>query len=75
MICIAYANQISASKASDMNVPDSSTTRRTILFVDYQNMYRSAREAFGWESEGGHFGNFPVRTASGARWCASLDVC
>src|SRR6476619_7188324 len=31
---------------------------RTVLFIDYQNMYRSAREAFGWESEGGHFGNF-----------------
>lgn len=31
---------------------------RTVVFVDYQNMYRSAREAFGWLSEGGHFGNF-----------------
>lgn len=28
------------------------------MFVDYQNMYRSAREAFGWKAEGGHFGNF-----------------
>ncbi len=34
------------------------TIRRTIVFVDYQNMYRSAREAFDWLSEGGHFGNF-----------------
>jgi uncharacterized LabA/DUF88 family protein len=31
---------------------------RTMVFVDYQNMYRSARQAFGWESEGGQFGNF-----------------
>lgn len=28
------------------------------LFVDYQNMYRSARDAFGWNAEGAHFGNF-----------------
>jgi uncharacterized LabA/DUF88 family protein len=34
------------------------TCRRTVVFVDYQNMYRSAREAFGWESKGGHFGSF-----------------
>jgi hypothetical protein len=27
-------------------------------FVDAQNMYKSAREAFGWEDEQGHFGNF-----------------
>lgn len=33
-------------------------TIRTTVFVDYQNMYRSAREAFGWEDEGGHYGNF-----------------
>lgn len=33
-------------------------TNRTVVFIDYQNMYRSAREAFNWESEGGHFGNF-----------------
>lgn len=33
------------------------TTRTTVL-IDYQNMYRSAREAFGWEAEGGHYGNF-----------------
>jgi hypothetical protein len=32
--------------------------RRTVVFIDYQNMYRSAREAFGWLSEPGHFGNF-----------------
>lgn len=36
----------------------SSSPKRTVVFVDYQNMYRSAREAFGWLSEGGHFGNF-----------------
>jgi uncharacterized LabA/DUF88 family protein len=31
---------------------------RTTLFVDYQNMYRTAREAFGWEAFGGRYGNF-----------------
>jgi uncharacterized LabA/DUF88 family protein len=31
---------------------------RTVVFVDYQNMYRSAREAFSWEDDAGHFGNF-----------------
>jgi uncharacterized LabA/DUF88 family protein len=35
-----------------------STGQRTIVFIDYQNMYRSAREAFGWQSEAGHFGSF-----------------
>jgi uncharacterized LabA/DUF88 family protein len=35
-----------------------STEDRTIVFVDYQNMYRSARDAFGWASENGRFGNF-----------------
>lgn len=32
--------------------------QRTTLFVDYQNMYRGARESFGWEAHGGQFGNF-----------------
>ncbi|MGH3041921.1 MAG: NYN domain-containing protein [Gaiellaceae bacterium] len=31
---------------------------RAVVFIDYQNMYRSARDAFGWASEAGHFGNF-----------------
>lgn len=31
---------------------------RTIVFVDGQNMYMSAREAFGWTQEAGRFGNF-----------------
>jgi uncharacterized LabA/DUF88 family protein len=31
---------------------------RTVLFVDSQNMYMSAREAFGWTGEAGRFGNF-----------------
>ena len=31
---------------------------RTIVFVDSQNMYMNAREAFGWTSEAGRFGNF-----------------
>ena len=33
-------------------------SNRAVLFIDYQNMYRSARDAFGWQSAGGHFGNF-----------------
>jgi uncharacterized LabA/DUF88 family protein len=50
-----------AGRSSDGSAPTLSAapeSRRTIVFVDYQNMYRSAREAFGWEAEGGHFGNF-----------------
>lgn len=31
---------------------------RLIVFIDYQNMYRGAREAFGWEAEPGYVGNF-----------------
>jgi uncharacterized LabA/DUF88 family protein len=31
---------------------------RTIVFVDGQNMYKGAREAFGWKQEKGHYGNF-----------------
>jgi uncharacterized LabA/DUF88 family protein len=34
------------------------TLARTVVFVDYQNMYRSAREAFGWQTKPGHFGSF-----------------
>jgi len=29
-----------------------------IVFIDYQNMYKGAREAFGWEHEPGYIGNF-----------------
>ena len=29
-----------------------------IVFIDHQNAYNSAREAFGWTSEIGRFGNF-----------------
>lgn len=37
-----------------------------IVFVDYQNMYRGAREAFGWEDEKGFVGNFrPLRLGRG----------
>lgn len=35
---------------------------RVITFIDYQKMYKGAREAFGWESEGGHFGSFKPLT-------------
>ncbi len=28
------------------------------VFIDYQNIYRTAREAFGWQNEPGQFGNF-----------------
>ncbi|MGH2499160.1 MAG: NYN domain-containing protein [Candidatus Limnocylindria bacterium] len=31
---------------------------RTVVFIDGQNMYKGAREAFGYEHEKGHFGNF-----------------
>ena len=31
---------------------------RTIVFMDYQNLYKGAREAFGWQNEAGHYGNF-----------------
>lgn len=31
---------------------------RAFVFIDYQNMYKGAREAFGWTSEMGHFGSF-----------------
>lgn len=34
------------------------TVASTTLFIDYQNMYRSARDAFGWRNEPSHFGNF-----------------
>jgi hypothetical protein len=30
---------------------------RAIVLVDYQNMYREARRAFGWENSPGHYGN------------------
>jgi uncharacterized LabA/DUF88 family protein len=50
-------DESSAIVQADLS-PGQNRTIRTVVFVDYQNMYRSAREAFGWESEGGHFGNF-----------------
>jgi uncharacterized LabA/DUF88 family protein len=31
---------------------------RTVVFIDGQNMYKGAREAFGYEHEKGHYGNF-----------------
>lgn len=34
-----------------------STPATAVVFVDYQNMYRSARRAFDWERAPGHFGN------------------
>ncbi len=34
------------------------TQLRTVVFIDGQNMYKGAREAFGWEDEKGHYGNF-----------------
>lgn len=44
--------------SSDVNIETSGAKSRAVMFIDYQNMYRSAREAFGWESEAGHYGNF-----------------
>jgi uncharacterized LabA/DUF88 family protein len=41
-------------------------TLRVVVFIDYQNMYRSAREAFGWTQERGFMGNFrPLRLGRG----------
>jgi uncharacterized LabA/DUF88 family protein len=31
---------------------------RTVVFIDGQNMYKGAREAFGWTQKKGHYGNF-----------------
>lgn len=31
---------------------------RVITYIDYQNMYKGARDSFGWGNEKGHFGNF-----------------
>jgi uncharacterized LabA/DUF88 family protein len=31
---------------------------RAVVFIDHQNMYKGAREAFGWKLERGHYGNF-----------------
>jgi uncharacterized LabA/DUF88 family protein len=39
-------------------IPREGDRLRAIVFVDYQNMYRGAREAFGWTDESGHIGNF-----------------
>jgi uncharacterized LabA/DUF88 family protein len=39
-------------------INSNATCYRTIVFVDYQNMYRSAREAFDWLARSGHYGNF-----------------
>ena len=33
-------------------------TLRTVVFIDGQNMYKGAREAFDWQHEKGHYGNF-----------------
>jgi hypothetical protein len=30
---------------------------RTVVLIDYQNMYRCARRAYGWEGQPGHYGN------------------
>jgi len=30
---------------------------RAVVFVDYRNLYHGAREAFGYQSEAGHYGN------------------
>jgi uncharacterized LabA/DUF88 family protein len=37
---------------------DTGLKLRTVVFIDGQNMYKGAREAFGYEHEKGHFGNF-----------------
>jgi uncharacterized LabA/DUF88 family protein len=40
---------------SDTERPDG--PKRTVVLIDYQNMYREARRAFGWENAPGHLGN------------------
>lgn len=35
-----------------------SSQLRTVVFIDYQNMYKRARGAFGWIESPGHLGNF-----------------
>lgn len=37
---------------------DENAKPRSAVFIDYQNVYRSAREAFGWTGRAGQFGNF-----------------
>jgi hypothetical protein len=32
--------------------------KRTVVFIDAQNVYRTAREAYGWENESSRRGNF-----------------
>jgi uncharacterized LabA/DUF88 family protein len=44
---------------------------RAFVFIDYQNMYRSAREAFGWEEQGGQYGSF--RPLGFARYVTQSD--
>jgi uncharacterized LabA/DUF88 family protein len=55
--CNLHAS-VSTRKEANMSLETSVVGARTIVFVDYQNMYRSAREAFDWEAKGGHYGNF-----------------
>lgn len=38
---------------------------RAILFIDYQNMYRSARDAFGWKATPKHYGNLRPELLAG----------
>jgi len=47
-----------ASTRNCQSVSTAARTQRVVVFVDYQNMYRSARDAFGWADQGGRFGNF-----------------
>ncbi len=41
-----------------MAAEETQTLDSLVVFIDYQNMYRGAREAFGWEGEPGYIGNF-----------------
>lgn len=42
-----------------------------IVFIDYQNMYKSAREAFGWKFDAGHYGT--LKPLSLGRWLTGTD--
>jgi uncharacterized LabA/DUF88 family protein len=37
---------------------DTNSQPRVAVFIDYQNVSRTAREAFGWEDQGMRWGNF-----------------
>lgn len=48
----------------DSDAAGANSPARAVVFIDAQNMYMGAREAFGWTDYPGHYGNFkPVGLA------------